>query len=77
MPYTAMYINPLVQFGVVNLTLILSDTDGTMPGVRMDKKFRDPEQITEVGLATEAQKTINWAVAEYGVNLPVPEELLI
>ncbi len=73
MPYTAMYINPLVQFGVVNLTLILSDTDGTMPGVRMDKKFRDPEQITEVDLATEAQKSIDWAIAEYKASIPLPE----
>lgn len=77
MPYQAIYINPLVQFGAVNITLILTDTDGIMPSVRMDKKFRYPEQATEEGLATEAQKTIYWAVAEYEKSLLPVEEVVL
>lgn len=77
MPYQAVYINPLVQFGAVNLTLVLSNTEGIMPNVRVDKKFRYPEQVTAEGLAAEAQKIIDWAVAEYEKSLLPPEEAII
>lgn len=74
MSYNAVYINPLVQFGAVNLTLILTDSDGIMPSVRVDKKFRYPEQCNEEGLATEAQRTIDKAVIDYENSLLPSEE---
>lgn len=70
--YQAKYINPLVQFGTVYLTLILEDDEGIMPLVRQDKKFTRPEQITEEGLKAEAQKTIEQAI--YNFNNPPQEE---
>lgn len=73
MSYNAKYINPLVQFGSVNLTLILEDDEGIMPPVRIDKKFREAEQITEEGLKAEADKEIARAIENYNLSL-IPQE---
>lgn len=65
MPYQATYINPLVQFGSINLTLLLEDDAGVYPPARVEKKFRYPEQVTEAGLLAEAQKEIDRLVYEF------------
>ena len=53
--YRATYINPLKQFGHLELTLIVTDDEGVLPNLRIDKKF--PDSVTDEELAQEAQRT--------------------
>lgn len=59
--YTARFINPLKQFGKLNVELILSDPDGVLPGMRQWMKF--PDDVTGDTMLTAAENFIKRAVA--------------
>lgn len=60
MAYIPNYINKLIQFGANNYSLILTDSKGIMPEVRIEKRFclyKHPNQDSTF-LQQEAEKDI-------------------
>ncbi len=65
MSYEAVYINPCLQFGCFTLDLILIDSDKIMPDIRIGKKFRNAEQVTEEAIEAEAKREIIRCTEEF------------
>lgn len=58
MAYKARYINPLIQFGKANYTLVIEEVG--VPDVfvhRQDKKF--PDSVSDADLEKEAEKELD------------------
>lgn len=61
--YQAHYINPLIQFGRLELDLILEDDTGTYPPIRNHKSFTLP--VVEADLKNAANYDISAFLQDY------------
>ncbi len=48
MAYQIEQINDLEQFGELNTTFLLTDSDGIMPDIRVDKVFKISSNIDKI-----------------------------
>ena len=72
--YTAEYINKLEQYESVMITLVLTDAEGIMPQVRIEKSFmRSKYTVSETLLSAIAEEAAQQALSEYEASLLVEE----
>lgn len=68
MPYQVTQINDLEQFGELTTTFILTDTDGIMPDVRIEKFFNIESNKPRI-IENEKQIDILRVTNEYLKNI--------
>jgi len=64
MGYQVTQINNLEQFGELNTTYILTDTDGIMPDVRVEKIFKLNDNLNKI-IENDKQLTCLFYENEY------------
>jgi hypothetical protein len=60
--YKAHYINPLIQYGRIDFTLVIEDDEGIVPTYRLEKSFL--ESVTAEELDQIAAQEIERILAE-------------
>lgn len=59
-------INPLIQFGKINLSLIITDDAGRFPPFRVEKKYL--QEATKTQIAADIKKTFIAYIQDLGIS---------
>lgn len=61
------FINPLIQFGKKNFSLLVSDSEKIFPDLRVEKKY--PQNFTLIQIAQDLRKTVEYHLEQSGSSM--------